>query len=200
MGHVIEKDRAVFEFREREGSEADLLLLVKESVLEGGAGFSADTWQCLGLSWEYALWPEIGERAGLCEVGRLSVNQDLTGETPTNMEEYITLYREAIKCARSAGDFFARFNVSAVIDSHGDGLDGVTDDKYGRESLEKFLDEHKAVFHEEEADGPVKKRAVIPVCDFASLSAARSLSNYFPVKEETAQTLSVRLIFKDKPG
>lgn len=200
MGIIAEIDRAVFQFQENSSSEADLLLLVKDCAAGEDACAATGSWKCLGLSWEYALWPAIGERAGLCEVGRLIVRN-----ISCTMEEYISLFRMAIKKAQRGAEFFARFSVSAVIDisegyAQGDIYKG---GDYERECLESFLSAYEPVFQGQIKDG-LTVRTEIALNDHESLCAALSLSHYFPDKyKETAQTVIVKLLFSertDKPA
>lgn len=195
---IVEKDRAVFKITDRETSEADYLLMVKEAA-KGGykTGSVADKWRVLGFGWEYSLWPTIGERAGLCEVGRLYLGHDLPGIPRTTMEDYVKIYREVIKCARKESDLFAQFAVSVRITMQDGGVTAVKD-KYERESLGKFLAGHQPVFTEEGQGDAVRQSAAVSITSVGSLKAAYGLSHYFPGPDAANKTVEIDLRF-DEP-
>lgn len=195
MVTVIEKGRAVYVIQDEQFSDADYLLLVKEVPAgHNDADGEACKWTALGFSWEYSLWPTIGERAGLCEVGRIRVNGDadlFNRSGVETMEGYVALYRDAISKAVDGKKLFERFSVTACIKIPGEGVAGVKDD-CERDGLVKFLSEHLGVGTVPESE------AIVPIDSLSAFKAAYSLSLRFPGADNRNPFVRFELKLKER--
>jgi len=179
MDETVEMNRLAVAFQDRDSSDTDYLLIVKEAV-RNEKGVQPARWSPVGLGWEYSLWPDIGERAGFCEVKQLSV---CTASFPavTTMEAYVSLYRGVIKDACSAEEFSTRFQVKLTIELDGDNvLSSQDSDKYYLESIEELFIKNNVPYKDADATQVAGTRSfTVEGTDFEFMRTAYSLSNHF---------------------
>ena len=102
----VELNRNVYSFEI--GNDCSDKFLVIEEELNGKLQL-----QVL-KSWEYSMWPYIGERGAMCEVGELFIKGE-NGNIKLSIEEYIKIYRDTFKNENSIEKIFEDYNIKAVV-------------------------------------------------------------------------------------
>jgi len=118
MSYTIEYNRKVYIDKENDSFEPDYLLLIKQgdsNVYDPKTGLRDRSWDLVAYGWEYQLWYVIGERGGATEGGGLQRGVGWHGTEYWKIEDYIALYRKAIKNAKPIEKVLDDFEIHAVI-------------------------------------------------------------------------------------
>jgi len=113
MSYTIEYNRKVYWWEEdTQFSTRNYLLLIRQgdnNVRDADTGLRSKDWELITYGWEYQLWEKIGERAGYTEGGSLQRANGF-GTKSFSIEDYIALYRRAIKNAAPLEKIFDFFS------------------------------------------------------------------------------------------
>lgn len=63
--------------------------------------------------WNYNIWPSIGERGAMCEVGELLIRTS-DDDIKFSIEEYVKIYRDAFKNEKPIEKIFEDYNIKAI--------------------------------------------------------------------------------------
>ena len=142
MSCTIEYNRKVYIDKSEDSSHPDYLLLIRQgdnNIRETRTGLRAKDWGFISYGWEYQLWQELGERAGSCEGGSL---QRAKGFEYANIsiEDYIALYRKAIKNAKPIENLIKDFEITFKITKK-----VKIKDEYDRKKIKESLKKYKFI-------------------------------------------------------
>lgn len=118
MSYTIEYNRKVYIDKEKNETEPNYLLLIKQgdsNVYDPVTKLRARDWDFIVYGWEYRLWNEIGRRGGATEGGSLQRAVGWQGTKWWSIEEYIALYRKAIKNAKPIEKILEDFDIEVEI-------------------------------------------------------------------------------------
>lgn len=102
MNAIIELNQLCYNFGDDLNPDENKLLLVEEDVN------GQSQWTILSKGWEYNLWYEFGERAGLAEAEELILKKD--GQTMTiKIEDYVKRAKETLENGLPIKDVFSKF-------------------------------------------------------------------------------------------
>ena len=143
VSYIIEYNRLVFvdESPGCDRSDTHHLLLIRQ----GGSncydvkGNRARDWKLLAFGTEDSLWPVIGQRAGRAEGGNIQRAKGWRGTARIKVEEYVSLYRQAIAKARPLAKIMDMFDITVVIDI------SIKANSFYQERLEKTIKEYAFV-------------------------------------------------------
>jgi hypothetical protein len=116
MSYTIEYNRKIYK-EEDEKWEPNYTLLIKEgdnNVRDAKTNLRVSNWELKGYGWNYEIIQEICKRAGYCEGGDLQRAKGWNTENITP-EEYLALYRKAIKQAKPIEKMFEDFIVEVIL-------------------------------------------------------------------------------------
>ncbi len=139
MSYTIEYGRKVYwwpdGFDRREKNYLLLICQGDNNVWDADLKRRSRDWEVIACGWEYQLWEKIGERAGYTEGGSLQRGVGF-GIQRISIEEYIALYRKAIKDARAIERIFNDFlRIDFIIKKK-----EVISNKYEAEAVNKAFD------------------------------------------------------------
>jgi hypothetical protein len=120
MSYTIEYNRKVFWWKDEDKNfnERNYLLLIRQgdnNVRDADTGLRSKSWDFIACGWEYQMWVKIGKRAGYTEGGGLQRAKGFESER-ISIEDYIALYRKAIKNAKPLEKIFSVFSVKFIIE------------------------------------------------------------------------------------
>ena len=118
MSYSIEYAREVYKEPAEKGGDANYLLLIKQgdNNCYDASGLRARHWNFVDWGWEYSLWYHIGERGGACEGGSLQRANGWKDTKWIKIEDYIALYRKAIRLARPLDEVFDSFDIRYEVE------------------------------------------------------------------------------------
>lgn len=125
MNQVVELNKLVYFFKDKENRHENKLLLVQEKEN------NQVSWRPLSKGWEYQLWYQFGERGGLAEANEILLHDNGEDKAVT-IEEYVKSCRDTLDKAISADTIFERFTVKAIASRKKE-----IKNKYVVETLEK---------------------------------------------------------------
>ncbi|PLS19469.1 hypothetical protein CVD28_03370 [Bacillus sp. M6-12] len=142
MNPVIELERLVYFFKNKEDRDENKLFLVQEKK-EGKV-----CWIPLTKGWDYQLWYHIGERGGLAEAEELFLHENGEAKKVT-IEEYVKSCRETLNKAIPAETIFNRFDIQVTAsrkkDLKRDYIIQTIEKEYG---LEKVKEDEERIYYE----------------------------------------------------
>jgi len=118
MSYTIEYNRKIYIDKEKDEVSPVYLLLIKQgdsNVYDPATGLRDRGWDLIKYGGEYQLWNVIGERGGTTEGGGLQKAVGWKGTESWRIEDYIALYRKAIKNAKPIEKVLEDFDVYAII-------------------------------------------------------------------------------------
>lgn len=135
MSYTIEYNRKIYKWRDKY-SEDNYILLIREgdnNVRDADTGLRSKEWHFITTGWEYCLWEKIGERSGYCEGGSIQRAKGFEADY-ISIEDYIALYRKAIKNAKPLNKILEDFNIEVIIELK----DGIGLNKYKKNNYQYF--------------------------------------------------------------
>lgn len=172
MSFEIEYGRKVYIRKpDKNSSEPNLLLLIKEgsnNVRDGQTGLRVRDWNLITYGWEYRLWIEIGKRAGHTEGGSIQKADRGSSYKNIKIEDYIAIYRKAIKRAKPMERLFEDFYVSVAVILQGN-IKGKFKEALELKRLTKAFKELKFKSDGREYYYPKARRFIAPITNLKEL-------------------------------
>lgn len=143
MSYEIEYNREVYFVDGKDGWEKDYFLLIKQgsnNCYEADSGMRERSWDLRANGWEYQLWYEIGSRGGGVEGGGLQRAVGWTETKRWTIEEYIALYRKAIKNAKPLTEMFKKFEIEYRISAR-----DTIKDEYGDKKIKELIAKYQMI-------------------------------------------------------
>ena len=101
----VEINRSVYAF-EIGNSHSDKFLIIEE---ESSGKHQLQFFK----GWDYRMWPDIGKRGAMCEVGELFIRES-NKDVSISIEEYIKIYRNAFKDEKPIEKIFDNYNIKVL--------------------------------------------------------------------------------------
>jgi len=101
----VEIKREIYAFEV--GNNCDNKFLIIEEELDGELQLQ------VYKGWDYRMWPDIGERGAMCEVGELFIRES-NKDVNISIEKYIKIYRNAFKDEKPIEKIFDNYNIKAL--------------------------------------------------------------------------------------
>lgn len=101
----VEINRSVYSF-EIGNSHSDKFLIIEE---ESNGKHQLQVFK----GWDYRMWPDIGKRGAMCEVGELFIRES-NKDVSISIEEYIKIYRNAFKDEKPIEKIFDNYNIKVL--------------------------------------------------------------------------------------
>lgn len=140
MSYTIEYNRKIFYWYDTRSGERNYLLLVREGEnndRDAYTGLRSKDWHIIAQGWEPLLWTKIGERAGYTEGGMLQKAKGFESEY-ISIEDYIAVYRKAIKNAKPIEQNFDSFSKIDVYIEREKDIISEYESKVINEALRKY--------------------------------------------------------------
>lgn len=101
----VEIKREIYAFEV--GNNCDNKFLIIEEELDGKLQLQ------VYKSWDYGMWPYLGERGAMCEVGELLVREN-GQDKKISIEDYIKIYRKAFEKEKPIERIFDNYKINLV--------------------------------------------------------------------------------------
>lgn len=160
MSYTIEYNRKVY-FWDNEYNETNFLLLIRQgdnNVRESDTGLREKEWNLEASGWESNLWERICKRAGATAGGNIQRAKGYDTES-FSIENYIALYRKAIKNAKPISNLLNEFGIEFYISKDVRATDSFALEKLSA-ALAKYADKFKA---EEDSYTPSTTNFFMPI-------------------------------------
>lgn len=102
----VEIKREIYAFEV--GNNCDNKFLIIEEELDGELQLQ------VYKGWDYRMWPDIGERGAMCEVGELLVREN-GQDKKISIEDYIKIYRKAFEKEKPIERIFDNYKINSVV-------------------------------------------------------------------------------------